>query len=145
MAVFVRTDVPAPPGTASVQLATTSNDGSTSSAATYRKTYVSSATITSLSISLTKKSMVCATFFARVVTSSTGIVTFYLRFNGSSVNSVDINVSQNKLIALSGYQVLDPGSHTIDVYASISGSVDIVGAGVTEPVCYLVVFIVPLE
>jgi len=151
VAVFIRTDLPVPPGTASPSATSLTVPATAVGTSTTLYTEGVGAdpgtevTVVSLSISTTKRSVVVAVFncFAH----ATGTLRLYVA--GAVVAEQVVDVVRKRLLTLHGYRVLGPGTHTVELrlynhttgYGSISW-----GAGTTDvPAGSLVVYVVPLE
>jgi hypothetical protein len=155
MAVFIRTDSPVPPGTAS--LSSTSVYPSSANYVSYVLYYTrltisagSEATIASLSITLSKRSLVVV--FVAGVTYLGASNTFRHRIyvNSSLIYQSAYDPKIGPILRVfSAYTVLNPGSYTVSYRLYNGGpaayNVDIYNPDYSYPGLTLVVAIVPLE
>jgi hypothetical protein len=151
LAIYLRTDTPVAPGTASLTTAT-GNSGTTSKTLTayyLRKTIDINAElfIIGANISLTKRSLVVATVFAVVTDNANAGHRLYI--GGTPVQEVT-GASQTRLVDIEGYRVLRPGSYTVEYkvynYSSTTTITLDYNTGVSNsPAVRMVVYVVPLE
>jgi hypothetical protein len=152
VAIFIRTDAPAAPGTAtpsttSITIPTTATGVSTTIYPSGTGTIDpgTEVVVLSLSVSLTKRSLVVAVFncFANAY------ATLRLYIGGVLVAGQVVEVTRMRLLTLHGYRTLSPGTYSVEVRAynhttGIGGMT--CGAETTGvPACSLVVYAVPLE
>jgi hypothetical protein len=149
VAIFIRTDMAAPPGTASLSTASAyAGSSSTSISLGYANIACSAGaetTILSLSISLSKRSVVVA-FASGLMSFSDTYKELRLYIAGSIVARATPPDTNKRLYSLSGYSVLAPGNYTVyfNVYSS-TGYGGTMYADPGMPSAVLVVAVVPLE
>jgi hypothetical protein len=153
LAIYLRTDTPVAPGTASLRTAT-GNSGTTSKTLTAYYLRVSidinvEYTVLSTSISLTKRSLVNAVVFALITDNAN--IGHRLYIGGTLVQEVT-GANQTWLVDLEGYRVLTPGSYTVEYrvynYATPTPSlvsIDYNTGLSNNPAVKMVVYVVPLE
>jgi hypothetical protein len=151
LAIYLRTDTPVAPGTASLTTAT-GNSGTTSKTLTayYLRALIDinvEYTVLSASISLTRRSLVVAVVFALVTDNANAGHRLYI--GGTSVLEV-AGASQTRLVDLEGYRVLTPGSYTVEYrvynYSTTTYITLDYNTGVSNyPAVKMVVYVVPLE
>lgn len=151
MTIYLRTDTPVAPGTASLRTAT-GNSGTTSKTLTayYLRRSVdinAELTILSASISLTKRSLVAAVVFTVVTDNANAGHRLYI--GGTLVQEVT-GASQTWLVDLEGHRVLTPGSYTVEYRVYNYSLTTIISldynTGVSNsPAVKMVVYVVPLE
>ena len=155
MSIFVRTDMPVPPGTASIS-STTVNSGTidyTTPTIYWRNFSVdaySEATIASLTITLTKRSVVIIVVSSFMSLQYSNVFRHIIRVNGTAVYISPYDPdTRAQLRVHATHVVLSPGTHTIE-YRVFNGSdtprgVSVGAAGSDLPALTLLVFVIPLE
>jgi len=151
MAIFIRTDIPVAPGTATKNYATISAGTTSTTLTVYFTSYSidpdAERTIVSLTVSPTKRSLIAASFTALCGDSSYFRHTLYI--DGTSADYI-AGASQTRLITLYGYKAVAPGNRVVSyaVYNTDTVSVRTVRyyTGVSGGVSgQLIAFLIPLE
>jgi hypothetical protein len=152
MAVVVRTDFPVPPGTAtpsSTSLSVPSAAVSSTYTLYYWNIYVDvqgyETVLLSLSVTLSKRSMVVAVFSVFAKGDANGVLRLYIGGQRVAESTLDGNT---KLRVLHGYAVLAPGTYVIKAthYTATSPALlEWYSYPYGNPAGTLVVYAVPLE
>jgi hypothetical protein len=154
MAIFIRTDMPIPPGTASASSTTVFSGTSYSSGTLYYTTFsigpVSEATLASLSITLSKKSIVAIVASSFMTLSANEVLRHRIYVGNTKVyeSAYDPN-SIGQLRVHVTYVVLPPGTYEISYRLYNSDTVTryayVMAHGSALPALVLLAFVIPLE
>jgi len=151
MSIYIRTDIPVAPGTATKHSATISAGTTSTSLTAYYISFTidpgAELTITSLNVTPSRRSLITASFTALCADSSYIDHTLYI--DGTQVDYV-AGADQTRLISLYGYKTVAPGnrviSYTVRNTDTVSTRTVRYYTGVSRGVAgQLNVFVVPLE